>query len=152
MISVIVPTRDSGEALAGLLASLVPAAVDGLVRDVVVADAGSTDATAALCEDAGATLVYGTIAAAVAVARGDWLLIAPPEMRFPPRWIETLADHVGREREPALLMPPLKPGWLASRKRLSAAALLVRATTFHGAPGDLADLRRRFGRGAVRLD
>lgn len=152
MISVIIPTRDSAEALAGLLASLVPAAVDGLVRDVVIADAGSTDATAALCEDAGATLVYGSIAAAVAVARGDWLLIAAPEMRLPPRWIETIADHVSREREPALLMPPLRPGWLASRKRANEAALLVRTTTFHGAPGDLTALRRRFGRGATRLD
>ena len=152
MISVIVPPRESGEALAGLLASLVPAAVDGLVREVVIADAGSTDSTAALCEDAGATLIYGSIAAAVAVARGDWLLIAAPEMRLPPRWIETLADHVARAREPALLLPPLRSGWLASRKRASEAARLVRTTTFHGAPGDLAALRRRFGRGAVRLD
>ena len=36
MISVIVPVQESDEALAGLFAVLVPAAVEGLVRDVVV--------------------------------------------------------------------------------------------------------------------
>ncbi|MDZ4317484.1 MAG: glycosyltransferase, partial [Phenylobacterium sp.] len=107
MITVIVPAHDSAEPLAGLLAALVPAAVDGLVRDVIVADGDADPATVALCEDAGATLLRGSIAAAAAVAKGNWLLIVAPEMRFPSRWIEIVADHSSRATRPALVLPPL---------------------------------------------
>ena len=48
MISVIVPTAESERDLAALLSVLVPAAVDGLVREVIVVDAGPSQATAAI--------------------------------------------------------------------------------------------------------
>ena len=43
MISVVIGTRDSEVLLASTLAALVPGAVAGLVREVIVADSGSTD-------------------------------------------------------------------------------------------------------------
>ena len=95
MITVIVPAHDSAEPLAGLLAALVPAAVEGLVREVIVADGDADPATAALCEDAGAILLRGSIAAAAAVAKGNWLLILAPEIRFPSRSI-TVRGPPGR--------------------------------------------------------
>jgi rSAM/selenodomain-associated transferase 2 len=57
MISVIIPTLNAEATLAATLTALVPAAVDGLVREVIVVDGGSTDKTADIVEDAGAQLL-----------------------------------------------------------------------------------------------
>ena len=53
MLSVIIPSYNSEEGLARTLASLVSAAAEGIVREVAVADAGSTDGTGAVAEAAG---------------------------------------------------------------------------------------------------
>ena len=56
MLSVIIATKDSERPLVLTLAALVPGAMAGIVREVIVADAGSGDATARvahlLCETA----------------------------------------------------------------------------------------------------
>lgn len=96
MISVIVPTRDSAALLGPCLSALVPAAVSGLVREVILADAGSVDDTLAVAEDAGARVVAGDVAAAVATAKGDWLLILPPTTRLEPGWEAEAGHHVNR--------------------------------------------------------
>lgn len=101
MISVIVPTRDSAAVLPVCLAALVPAAVTGLVREVILADAGSTDATLEIAADAGAEVVRGDVAAAAARARGDWLLILPPESRLDAGWEAEAANHIDRRRDAA---------------------------------------------------
>jgi glycosyltransferase involved in cell wall biosynthesis len=54
MISAVISTLNSARDLHGLLSALVPAAADGLVRQVLVVDGGSTDGTLDICEDAGA--------------------------------------------------------------------------------------------------
>ncbi|MFZ5729918.1 MAG: hypothetical protein A2882_15480 [Phenylobacterium sp. RIFCSPHIGHO2_01_FULL_70_10] len=151
MISVIVPVPESDEALAGLFAVLVPAAVEGLVRDVVVVGGDASGATALLCEDAGARLVGGAISDAAQTVRGDWLLLVAPEMRFVSRWREALADHIAGSTRPALVLPPAESGWLAAFGRSQRAGLLIRKRDFGQPEGDLNRLRRRFGRGAVRL-
>ena len=97
MISVIVPTRDSAAVLGPCLSALVPAAVSGLVREVILADAGSADATLEIAEDAGARVVAGDLVAAVATAKGDWLLILPPTTRLEPGWEAEAAAHVERQ-------------------------------------------------------
>jgi cellulose synthase/poly-beta-1,6-N-acetylglucosamine synthase-like glycosyltransferase len=96
MISVIVPTRDSAAALSVCLSALVPAAVSGLVKEVILADAGSTDATAGIAADAGAAVVVGDVAAAVATAKGDWLLILLPTTRLEPGWEGETGHHINR--------------------------------------------------------
>lgn len=96
MISVIVPTRDSAALLGPCLSALVPAAVTGLVREVILADGGSADGTLAIAEDAGARVVAGDVAAAVSTAKGDWLLILPPTSRLEPGWEAEAEHHVNR--------------------------------------------------------
>jgi len=84
MISVIIETANDEIGLAQLLASLVPAATEGFVRDVVVIDHGSTDGTLVVADAAGCTIVRAlaslaaTHEAAVLVARSEWLLFVPP--------------------------------------------------------------------------
>ncbi len=80
-LSVVVPTRDEVDRLGRLLGSLAPARKRGEIVDVVVADGGSRDATLAVAQAHGATVVTtgpsrgGQIAAGVARARGEAVLI-----------------------------------------------------------------------------
>ena len=53
MISVVIPTHESEHQLVHTLAALVPGALAGVVREVIVTDAGSQDETATVADVAG---------------------------------------------------------------------------------------------------
>jgi glycosyltransferase involved in cell wall biosynthesis len=123
MISVIIPTLDAARTLPATLTCLVGAALEGLVKEVLVADAGSTDATLEIAEDAGADVHRASVAQACAAARGDWLLILEPGVKLSPDWETAAAMHMartweragrfraskdGRRRGPAHLPPALR--------------------------------------------
>jgi rSAM/selenodomain-associated transferase 2 len=80
MISVVIPTLDAEAGLAATLAALVPAAVEGLVREVIVVDGGSRDGTLIIAEAAGADILRSQpgrglqLAAGAAKARFPWVL------------------------------------------------------------------------------
>ncbi|HVZ13242.1 MAG TPA: glycosyltransferase [Bauldia sp.] len=84
MITAIIETCDDEVGLAHTLAALVPAAAEGLVRDVVVIDYGSSDGTLKVADVAGCTIMEATaidgdaLRLAAAGARGDWLLLLSP--------------------------------------------------------------------------
>lgn len=148
MISVVVPAAKSARDLAGLLPVLVPAAVDGLVREVIVADPAPDEATLALCEDAGADLV-ADLAAAAGRARGDLILALPADLRLRPGWEESVRRHLERGGGPALVCagPPSLMERLAGPR---LAGVLVRVEAARDInPRDIADLRRRLGRAAL---
>ena len=90
MITVVIATRDDEENLAHALAALAPAAMDGIVRDVIVVDAGSRDGTLAVAEEAGCAVELGGDAAAlmraVDRARGDWVLFLSPSAVLEAGW------------------------------------------------------------------
>ncbi|MBZ9934837.1 glycosyltransferase [Mesorhizobium sp. BR1-1-16] len=102
MISVIIPTRNDETALAHALAALVPAAADGIVREVIVVDGGSTDGTALVADAAGCRFVAGSgdigkdLAAAAAGARSDWLLFLSPQVALEPAWQREAHDFIDR--------------------------------------------------------
>jgi glycosyltransferase involved in cell wall biosynthesis len=82
--------------------------MSGLVREVILADAGSTDATLQIAEDAGARVVRCDGAAearsevACGAARADWLLLIEPGAVAPPGWEQAAADHMnGATGKPA---------------------------------------------------
>lgn len=97
MLSVLMETRNDEERLALTLASLVGGAVEGIVREVVICDLGSTDRTHDVADHAGCLyLAEGGIAAGIAQARSDWLLLLEPGARLCDGWTEAVAAHVGK--------------------------------------------------------
>ena len=92
MISVVVPTANSGRLLPRCFDSLISGAVRGVVREVIVSDAGSTDGTLVIADAAGAHVVRSRknrgaqMADGAALAKGDWLLFLRPETALEPGW------------------------------------------------------------------
>jgi len=152
MISVVIATHDDAQTLVQTLASLVPGAVDGVVREVILADAGSTDDTPAIAEDSGARVVRASGAAearlleACRTARADWLLILEASVSAPHGWEAAARQHIDRHparaacwgrslvpfvTPPGALLAPrrlfereaARPGWL---RRLGGKAMVLR--------------------------
>jgi cellulose synthase/poly-beta-1,6-N-acetylglucosamine synthase-like glycosyltransferase len=97
MLSVLIETRNDEEGLARTLASLVPAVVEGMVREVIVCDRGSSDQTHRVAEQAGCSfLASGGLAAGIRQAKSDWLMLLEPGARLAGGWTEGVADHTGR--------------------------------------------------------
>jgi hypothetical protein len=100
MISVVIPTHESERLLAHTLAALVPGALDGVLREVIVADAGSTDGTAKVADVAGCRFMVlpggrgERLAAAAATARADWLWFLQPGSIPGSNWIEELGRFI----------------------------------------------------------
>ena len=80
MLSVIVATHESERALVPTLSALVPGAMSGLVSEVVIADAGSKDATAEVADIAGCRFIASQaplgerLKAAALSTRTPWLM------------------------------------------------------------------------------
>jgi glycosyltransferase involved in cell wall biosynthesis len=138
MLSVIIATRDSERALVPTLAALVPGATAGLVREVIIADAGSRDETAAVADIAGCHFMPGEtslaarLSAAAAAARGSWLFFLRPGTVPEPNWV-TEAQHFAdrsANAERAAVMRPIASG----QPPLRAALSLLRAALGGGRP------------------
>ncbi|MDQ0391669.1 hypothetical protein [Labrys monachus] len=86
MISVVIAAKDQEYALAETLAALVPAAAEGFVREVVVADGGSTDGTLIVADAVGCVIVAGDAAAGLRAARSEWVLLIAPGIRLEADW------------------------------------------------------------------
>jgi glycosyltransferase involved in cell wall biosynthesis len=83
MLSVVIATHDSERTLVPTLAALVSGAVAGIVREVIIADAGSADATTQIADGAGCRVLVSReprgarLEAAADAARAPWLLFLP---------------------------------------------------------------------------
>ncbi|QYX56756.1 TIGR04283 family arsenosugar biosynthesis glycosyltransferase [Roseovarius sp. SCSIO 43702] len=121
-ISVVIPTLDAGDALPGCLAALSEGVEAGLVRELVISDGGSGDATRDIAGTTGAILVTGPASRGgqmrrgAASASGDWLLFLHADTRLSPGWSEAVKARLGDGR----------PGWFRLRfDEASPAARLV---------------------------
>jgi rSAM/selenodomain-associated transferase 2 len=114
MISVVIPTMNSEVGLGMALTALVPAAVEGIVREVIVVDGGSADRTLMVADQAGVEVVAAEpvrgkqLCVGAARARSNWLLFLHPD---------TVLEH-GWEYEASQFMERVDSG----RRRSSAAA------------------------------
>jgi glycosyltransferase involved in cell wall biosynthesis len=143
MLSAIIATHDSERALVPTLAALVPGATAGLLGEVVVADAGSSDATAEVADIAGCRLMgssetLGTRLKAAAVSTSSpWLLFLragcvpePGWMAATERFIEA-TDMIDGATRAAVFRPPGAADLL--HPRLSEIAALLRVIFGGGA-------------------
>ena len=102
MITVVIPTLNAESGLAASLTSLVSAMVEGLVREVIIVDGGSTDRTLAIVDQAGATLVQAAagrgrqLAAGAGAARMPWLLFLHADTILEPGWEREVSAFIER--------------------------------------------------------
>ena len=100
MLSVVIATQDSERALLPTLSALVAGAVAGVVREVIVTDAGSGDGSATIAEGAGCRVLISSatrgarLKAAAEVARAPWLMFLPPGTVPDATWIDEVRRFV----------------------------------------------------------
>ena len=143
MLTVIIEAGDSSDRLPALLGCLTSAAVDGLVREVLIAGGGPPELLAVLREETGAELVT-SIAGAAATAKSDQILLLPASVRLKPSWLATLGEHLRGGGGEAII-----PGVGGFLRRGPFGVLANQARVL--AHPDLRRLRRNLGGRAARL-
>jgi rSAM/selenodomain-associated transferase 2 len=102
-LSIVIPTLNAMPRLADCLATLVAGLDAGLIRDVVVVDAGSGDQSAALALDMGCRVIQvgdkgrgrgQQLAAGAKAAKGDWLLFLHGDSVPLEGWIGACKAHI----------------------------------------------------------
>jgi glycosyltransferase involved in cell wall biosynthesis len=133
MISVVVPTDNSERLLPRCFDSLITAAVRGVVREVIVSDAGSTDATLLIADGAGAHIVHSRknrsaqMADAAAIAKSDWLLFLHPQTALETGWeaeVESFISQAVMERPRAAVFRFALEDFGGEARRAEAKAAL----------------------------
>lgn len=110
MISIIIPTLNAEATLGDALSALIAAVVEGVAREVIIVDGGSTDATLRIADASGATIVKtqpgrgAQMAAGAAIARGSWLLFLHADAVLEAGWSREAAHLM--ERVDAGTWPP----------------------------------------------
>ena len=105
MLSVIIPTLNAAPQLGNCLAALVPAVVSGLLREVIVVDAGSTDDTPLIAEDMGARVITSRqgrgiqLSAGAELATSPWLLFLHADSWLGHEWMDPVERHMSETPE-----------------------------------------------------
>ncbi len=82
------------------LSSLIPGVVEGLIKEVIVVDTGSTDSTLEIAESTGCRIIHADAARGLQLwqgcreANGDWLLILHPDSELSPHWLGAVRQHM----------------------------------------------------------
>jgi glycosyltransferase involved in cell wall biosynthesis len=146
MLSIVIATHESERALVPTLSALVPGAMAGLVAEVVVADAGSRDATAEVADIAGCRFMTSheplgaRLKAAAVSTRTPWLMFLRAGCVPEPGWIaasERFMEAAGRldgAARAAVFRPPAAADLL--RPGLSEVLALLRVAFGGGAGPD----------------
>jgi hypothetical protein len=138
MISVVIPTLNSERVLVPVLASLVPGSAQGLLREVILADGGSTDETEKIADIAGCNFqrtphdLGARLRTAAHSARGNWLLFMHPAARLEEGWTRELrifierAERLGETEKRAATFKLVHEDFGLSRKFAAATAHFMR--------------------------
>jgi hypothetical protein len=100
VLSVIIPTLNCERVLVPTLASLVSGAAAGTVRDVIIADGGSHDATREVADLAGCEIFASAaplperLRAATTKARANWVMYLRPGVVLDANWAGEVANFI----------------------------------------------------------
>jgi hypothetical protein len=104
MLSAIISTRESERSLVPTLNALFPGVMAGLLAEVIIADAGSRDATREVADIAGCTFLSSDtplgerLKDAAGACRGGWLLFLPTGSILDPGWVDAVQDFIAAGR------------------------------------------------------
>lgn len=153
-ITVLMPTLDAAAHMPRALASLGEGLTQGLIRELVVSDGGSTDATLDIADAAGAVIVTGPasrggqLRRGAAEARADWLMVLHADTILEEGWTRPVAEAI-RARQAGFftlrfdargLAPRVVAGWANLRARTFGLpygdqGLLLPLSLYHEAGG-----------------
>ncbi|MEK9662510.1 MAG: TIGR04283 family arsenosugar biosynthesis glycosyltransferase [Alphaproteobacteria bacterium] len=100
LLVIVVPTLNAESRIVDTLAALRAGSDTGLVRDILVVDGGSRDATVACAQHAGVRVATaprgrgGQLAAGAAAVSGDWLLFVHADTTPGTGWADAVARFV----------------------------------------------------------
>ena len=140
MLSVVIPTHESERDLVRTLAILVAGAAAGVVREVIVTDAGSRDATAEVADYAGCRVLVSEnslgerLRAAAATARAPWLLFLNPGTLLDATWIDDTVRFVEGNGPRAAAFRPGRAGRATATASLLGEALSLLRLALGGRP------------------
>lgn len=110
-LSVVIPTLNAAEGLVRSLPALTEGLSAGLIRELVISDGGSSDATLTIAEEAGAVFVTGEpsrggqLGRGAEAAGGEWLLFLHADTVLPAGWADAVQAH----------LPTGRPAWFLLR-------------------------------------
>lgn len=99
-ISVIVPTLNADRTLPACLEALIEGLGAGLIRELIVTDGGSVDATLTIAGTSGATIVKGPasrggqLRRGVEAAKGNWILVLHADTVLGAGWTQAVQAHL----------------------------------------------------------
>lgn len=99
-ISVIIPTLNAQDGLGPCLTSLMAGLEAGLIRELIVSDGGSVDATVPLAKEWGAEVVMGPASRGGQLRRGcdkatgEWLLVLHADTVLDAGWVGPVISHL----------------------------------------------------------
>jgi rSAM/selenodomain-associated transferase 2 len=100
MLTIVIPALNAERVLGATLGALVPGAVSGLVKDVIVVDGGSSDETTFIAEGAGCRVLSSRkgrgcqLAAGADAARGEWLMFLHADTVLAAGWEAELRQFI----------------------------------------------------------
>lgn len=120
-ISVIIPTLNAQGSLTDCLTALMEGLDAGLIRELIITDGGSDDATHTLADAWGAEIVTGQpsrggqLRRGCAKAQADWLLVVHADTVLAPGWTGPVMAHLRGQ----------KAGWFQLRFDSTGAAARI---------------------------
>ena len=117
-ISVIIPTLNAEETLSACLTGLMEGVEAGLIRELIVSDGGSDDATTRVAEAWGGDVLQGPpsrggqLRRGCAAAKSEWLLVLHADTVLSEGWTGPVAAHLNAQTA----------GWFQLRFRGGGAA------------------------------
>lgn len=154
-ISIVIPTLNAQAALPQCLEALMEGLSEGLIRELIVSDGGSTDATVQIADAAGAEVVTGPasrggqLRRGCAIARGDWVLVLHADTVLERGWTTAVGDHINNSGQGAHFRLKFRAGgfgalWVAGWANLRSGVfglpygdqgLLIRKTDYDAVGG-----------------